>query len=127
MPKTTDPKGPKCFTLPPRPFTRNWKKPEVIYNTLQIHVDWVLKRYFLNIMQDKKTQQDFKTGKAQMLSSLLNFYESCTFRAKLIEEFAFRAKLIEELRYSHLILINACCHTGKFWLRKNGVLNSLDN
>lgn len=63
MPKTTDPKGPKCLTLPPRPFTRNWKKSEIIYNTLQIRVDRVLKRYFLNIMQDKKPNRTSKLEK----------------------------------------------------------------
>lgn len=125
MPKTTDPKDQNALLFLQDLLRKELeKKPEVIYNTLQIHGDRVLKRYFQTLCKTKKLNRTSKTGKVQMLSSLLNFYESCTFRAKLIEEFAFRAKLIEELRYSHLILINACCHTGKFWLRKNVVLNS---
>lgn len=64
MPKTTDPKGPKCFTFPPRPLQGIGKKPEgyIQYTSNPCRqIPKILSKHYAR----QKTQQDFKTGKVQ--------------------------------------------------------------
>lgn len=82
MPKTTDPrpKGTKMLGSSSKILYKGWEKSEIIFNTLQIHVDFLsLKKILSKDCARQKLDRTSNLAKFQKLLGLLNFSsESCT-------------------------------------------------
>lgn len=125
MPVTTDPKG----------SANVWLFLQDLYKELETrgYIQYTsnpcrlsLKRYFLNIMQDKKTQQDFKTGKVQMLSSVLNLWK-LHFQSKVNRRVCFQSKVNRRAETFSPDSDKCMLPHWKVLVKENVVLNSLDN